>query len=522
MKKSSEGLTRRDILGLALGTTALGTIGLPLFGKAVAAEPQMLRAGITGFTVINTLDPMKASLISESYVIYGVFNSLVKFNEKMEVVPDLSESFSVVDSTTLEFKLKKGVKFHDGSIFAADDVKFSIERSADEKNSSPNRSKLLSISDIQIVNPQTVRIVTKAPFAPMLNFLTNTRTATQIVSRTALKALGNEAFGRQPIGTGRYKVAEWKSNEYVQLAGFADAFEGAPKIMSVRCPLIAEESSGTTAILGNQVDLTATAAFADVAGLEKGTDVKVLREPGINTRYIALNNKKPPFDDIHFRRAVSMAFDRNVLVKAVVFGEGVVTPGILSPIFWPDGKPAVSDAVAFNPERARAELGKSKYKVGQEATVLVWGSNWWRRIGEIFVGQVNQVLGTKLTIQAMDFNTAYSRAKGGDYQAMVMGWLGFVDPDEWMGEMIGSKGFRNIHFYSSEKMDALLEKGRTELDPHKRKQVYREAEMLMLDDLPILPCFTSNVHTLLRRDVSGFVQLPYSNFADQFGNLRKS
>jgi peptide/nickel transport system substrate-binding protein len=215
-----------------------------------------------------------------------------------------------------------------------------------------------------------------------------------------------------------------------------------------------------------------------------------------------------------------MAFDRNVLVRAVIFGEGVVTPGVLPPIFWPDGKPAQSESVTFNPERARAELAKSKYKEGQEGTVLVWGSNWWRRIGEIFVAQANQVLGTKLAIQAMDFNAAYARAKAGEYEAMVMGWLGFVDPDEYMGEMVGSKGFRNIHFYASEKMDALLEKGRRELDAAKRKEVYREAEMLLLEDLPLLPCFTSNVHNIVRSNVKGFVQLPYSNFADQFGDIQ--
>lgn len=517
---NSKGMNRRQTLKLGAGALGVGALGAPFWQDTAQAQASTLRAAITGFNTINTLDPAKASLIPEFYIIYGVFNALLKFNDKMELVPDLAESYKFIDPKVLEFKLRKGVKFHNGEALTADDVKYSIERTLNEKTASPNRGKLLAISNVSVIDPLTIRIETKTPFAPLLNYLTNTRTGTQIVSRKAVETMGDEAFAKNPVGTGRYQVKEWKSGEMVELAGFAGAFEGAPKIMSVRSPMIAEESSGMTAILGNQIDLTSTAPFADIPVLEQKKEVKVLKQAGLNTRYIALNNKKAPFDDVHFRRAVSMAFDRNVLVKAVIFGEGVATPGILPPSMWPDNKPAVSDWVQFNPERAKAEFAKSKYKPGQEGTILIWGSNWWRRIGEIFVGQVNQVLGTKLSVQASDFNAGYARAKAGDYEAMVMGWLGFVDPDEFMGEMVGSKGFRNIQFYANEKMDALLEKGRMELDPVKRKLIYREAELLMLEDMPLLPCFTSNVHNLLRSNVSGFTQLPYSNFADQFGTVQ--
>jgi peptide/nickel transport system substrate-binding protein len=520
MTNRFNGLNRRQALTMMGGATAAGVLGLPGLGGPALAQAGRLRAAISGFNVINTLDPMKATLVSEFYVIYGVFNALLKFNEKMEIVPDLAESYSVIDPTTLEFRLRKGVKFQDGGDFNADDVKFTLERVADAANASPNRGKVAAISAITIVDPHTVRISTKAPFAPLLNYLTNTRTATQIVSRKALASMGAEGFARRPVGTGPFIVKDWKSNEVVELTAFPGAFSGAPKMESVICPIIAEESSGMTAILGNQVDLTSTAPFADVPSLEKRNDVKVLKQPGLNTRYIALNNKKAPFDDVHFRRAVSMAFDREIMVKAVIFGEGVASPSLLPPALWVDGKPVASDYVTFNPERAKAELAKSKYKPGQEGTVLVWGSNWWRRIGEIFVGQVNQVLGIKLSIQAMDFNAAFAKAKAGDYEAMVMGWLGLVDPDEYMGEMLGSKGFRNIHFYGTEKMDALLERGRAEIDPAKRKLVYREAEVLALEEMPVLPCFSSNLHNLLRPNVTGFTQLPYANFADQFATVQ--
>src|SRR4051794_37564799 len=207
-------LTRRKVIKLAAGASA----GLTLpWSVAFAQQGSTLRAGIAGFNVINTLDPMKASLIPEFYVIYGAFNALLKFDDKMEIVPDLAESFKVVDTKTLEFKLRKGVKFQDGSDFNADDVKFTIERVADEKNAAPNRTKVATIQDIQIVDPYTVRIITKAPFAPLVNYLTNTRTATQIVSRTAVKSMGDDAFARRPVGTGPFIIKDWKSGESLEL-----------------------------------------------------------------------------------------------------------------------------------------------------------------------------------------------------------------------------------------------------------------------------------------------------------------
>ncbi|MFC7556887.1 ABC transporter substrate-binding protein [Pseudoroseomonas wenyumeiae] len=123
----------------------------------------MLRAAIAGYNVINTLDPAVATLIPEYYVIWGLYNGLLKFDAQMRLVPDLAESFRVADDGVLEFRLRAGVKFHDGSDLTADDVKFTIERLLDEKTQSPNRSKVSAISAIEVPDPLTVRLRTAAP-----------------------------------------------------------------------------------------------------------------------------------------------------------------------------------------------------------------------------------------------------------------------------------------------------------------------------------------------------------------------
>ncbi len=518
-KRRRNGLSRRSLLKGASALAMTSLAGPWLVGRA-GAVGATLRAGITGYDVINTLDPGKATLIPEYYVIWAIFNGLLKFDEKMEIVPDLAESYKVEPDGSLEFKLHANVKFHDGSAMTSEDVKFTLERLLDDKFASPNRSKVSAIDQVTAVDPTTVRIKTKEPFAPLLTFLTNARTGTQILPKGAVEQMGAEAFGRKPIGTGAFMVKEWTAKERVALEASPHYFYlGLPKLGAVEMPLIPEESSGVTALLGNQIDLTSTAPFADVPELEKRTDIRVFRQAGLNTRFIALNHRKPPFDDVHFRRAVSLAFDREAMVKVVLFGEGVSSHGLIPPSLKFAYDPKPRELTTFNAARAKEELAKSKYKAGTEAAILTWGAGWWKRVAEVWTAQVNQTLGTVLRVEVTEANTVYARQRAGDFQGSVWGWLGFVDPDEYLYDVLYSKGYRNFQGYSNPKLDDLLVKARQELDRGKRGQLYKEAEAMMIEDMPIVPCFCSNVHNLASTKVSGFVQLPYSNYGDTFQSI---
>lgn len=509
------GVSRRGVL---LG--GLGAAGTSLLapGRAALAAPGVLRAAIAGYNVINSLDPATAALIPEYYVIWGLYNGLLKFDAKMQIVPDLAESYRVAEDGALEFKLRPNVKFHDGSTLTSDDVKFTLERLLDENTKSPNRSKVSAISAIEVPDALTVRIRTSAPFAPLLTFLTNARTGTQILPRKAVSA-DPAGFARKPIGTGPYMLKSWEANQALKLAAFGEYFGGAPRIPEVEIPLIAEETSGVTALLGKQVDITSTAPFADIPALEKNAAVKVLKQPGLNTRFLSLNNLKPPFDDVHFRRAVSLAINRDVLVRVVLFGEGFATPGLIPPSLNAAYDPAPKPLSTFNAARAKEELAKSKYGPGTKATIITWGSGWWKRIGEVVAAQVNQVLGIQLQVEVNEANTVFSRIRSGDYQAGTWGWLGMIDADEYSYDLLHSEGWRNFAGYKNPRLDALLIQARRELDPVKRGALYRQSEHLWIEDMPVIPLFCSNVHNLLASNVSGFAQLPYSNFADQFANI---
>jgi len=509
------GVSRRSLLkGAAASSLAVATLGA--WPRLSSAECARLRAAITGYSVINTLDPARASLIPEFYVIWALFNTLLKFDRDMKLEGDLAQSWEAVSPTLWRFKLRSGVTFHDGRPMSAEDVKFTLERVRDPETASPHKDKFSAVTDIRVVDPVTLEIGTAKPFAPLLSYLTNTRTGSQVVPRHVLEGGDAEAFGQRPIGTGAYKFASYEPNIEVALEAHRGYFvSGQPHIPAVEIPLIPEETSGVTALLGGTIDLTSTAPFADVPELMQNPDVKVLRSSGLNTRFVALNHRAAPLDDVHFRRALSLAFDRQTMVNIVLFGEGAPANGLIpAALSWAHSEQP-RELVQFNPERARAELAKSRYGAGTEATVLTWGAGWWKRFAEVFVAQVNETLGLNLRVEVSEANTVYSRLKAADFQASIWGWLGLIDPDEYTYEVLHTEGWRNFHGYSNPGLDALLERAREATDQSRRGELYREAEALMVEDAPILCCFESNVHNLMTPKVKGFVQLPYSAFGGQ-------
>jgi len=538
--------TRIDRRRLLEGATALSLAALAApwaGGPAAAAGCATLRAGITGYSVVNTLDPAKASLIPEFYVIWGLFNALLKFDRSMQLTGDLAESWEAVSPTVWRFTLREGVTFHDSAPLTAEDVRFTLDRVRDPESASPHKAKFEAISEIRVIDARTLEIETAEPFAPLLSYLANARTGSQIVPRHLLEDGDAEAFAARPVGSGAYRFEAYEPNVSVTLAAHPQYFvAGQPTAGRVEMPLIPEETSGVTALLGGAIDLTSTAPFADVPGLMGDPKVKVLKSPGLNTRFIAVNHRTAPFDDVHFRRACSLAFDREAMVQVVLFGEGQAANGLIpAALSWAHSAEPRA-LVRYDPERAKAELEKSRYGAGTEAVVLTWGAGWWKRFAEVFVAQVNETLGTSLRVEVSEANTVYDRLKKADFQASIWGWLGLIDPDEYVYEVLHSEGWRNFHGYGNAELDALMPvkepadtsklllcpmpglvvsinvliiKARRETDQAARGALYRQAEDLMVEDAPILCCFESNVHNLMSKSVEGFVQLPYSAYGGQ-------
>ena len=513
----TEEVSRR---GLLLRSSALGlatAVSFMVLDAAHAQEGQTLRAGAVG-TAVSNLDPAQASSAPDFWILWAMFNALAKFDEDMNIVPDLAESWSNPDPTTWVFELKEGVTFHDGTEMTAEDVKFSFDRVMDEEFNSPSRSKLSAISSVEVIDPYTIEIKTDEPFAPLLTYMTNTRTGTQIVSKDAAENMSREEFARNPVGTGPFKMDEWRPNERIIMTAHEDYFvPGEPKVDRLEIPLIADESTAVNALLADDIDLASSAPFDMMPELKENPEVQAISLPGLNTRYVALNMCEPPFDDLHFRRAVSMAFDRDLMVEAVLFGEGLPSQGTI-PAALPWAFDTEDRGIAnFDPEAANEELAQSQYGEGTSAAVLTWGSGWWRRWAELFVAQVNDTLGTDLTVEISDANTVTQKFNNAEFQGMTWGWTGLTDPDEYLRDTFHTDGVRNVGCYSNPEVDRLLDEARQELDRDKRGQLYIEAERLIAEDVPAIFTFNANVDQVVSDEVKGFVPLPYQAFGGQLG-----
>jgi peptide/nickel transport system substrate-binding protein len=507
--------------GLLRGATVLTLAagGLLPFASRAAAGP--LRAALTGFTLINTLDPGKAAANPEFFIIWGMFNTLVKFDADMNVVGDLAQSWTNPDPTTWEFKLHQGVKFHDGSDLTADDVVFTFQRIADEKFASPVRKKMAAVTEVTALDPYTVRFKTNEPFAPLLTYLTNTRTSTQIVCKKAVQAMGDEQYGRTPVGSGPWKLSEWRPNEKLSFIAHTGYFEpGLPRSPALDVLLIRDDSSAVNALAGGGLEFVNAVPYGDTDRVKRMPTVDFSSMPGLNARFVHLNIQRPPFDDVHFRRAVSMAIDRRAFIQAVVFGQALPSQGYIpKAISWAyDDQPRRT--AQFDPAGAREELAKSKYGPGTEAVIYGFPDAWWKRMNEVFVDMANRVLGVKFRVEFMDSRTHFARWMANDGQAWPNGWIALCDPDEYLFDCFHSTGWRNFSKYNNPEVDRLLEQARHELDrAGKGGKLYIEAERLIAEDCPSVFLMNTFSNSAVLKSVKGFDHTPFDGFGAQLAPM---
>lgn len=522
-KQEAKGLSRREFLkyaGMAAG--AVGTSGLFPGRDLLAANPRpggSFKTAVAGYTLIRSLDPALCAWVAEQQIESTMFSSLVRFDGNMNIIPDLAQSWIIPNDLTYRFKLFPGIKFHDGGDCTAEDVVFSLDRVRNPATGSPNRDKYNEIEQVKAIDKLTVEIKTKRPFAPLLSYLCNARTGSQIVSKKAVEKQGAD-YGLKPIGTGPFKLLDWKPGEKLEFTKHPQYFiKGLPYLDTVTEYLISEESAATNAILSGDIDLVSTVLFSDVKALEATKGLKVMKEPGLNVRFFILNCQAKPFDDIYVRQAFAHSFDRKQLISAVIYGEGVEIQGVIPPALKWAYHPNLKTQT-FDPEKARELLKKSKYqKSDLNFTILTWGAGWWKRWAEIVAAQSSEVLGIQIRVESLEAGTVNTRNQKGDFTCSVWGWLGLVEPDEYAYENFHSKGSKNYTKYSNPKVDDLLEKARITMDRSARARYYNQAEEIIGEEAPSVFCFSNLLHNAMKDYVMDFVQVPFSGFGSQFDRV---
>ncbi len=492
-----------------------GAIALALAtGLAPALAPRVeAQAPVRGGTLrigwipdAKTLDPHFSVQFSERYVLYLVFNTLVGLDRSFTVVPELARSWQVSpDGKQVTFQLQRGVKFHDGSDFTAEVVKWNVERILDPQTKSPQRSQLEpAVAAVRVVDPATVTFELKKPFAPLLAALAERPGF--IVSPAAVKQAGPD-FGRRPVGTGPFRFVEWVPDSQVVLERFADYWEkGKPYLDRVVFRVVPDPTVRVTMVRTGEVDIATDVDAKDVPGLQGEANLRVsdMRPPA---RWTSLqwHVDKPPFNNKALRQAIALAIDRNELKDVLLrgFGEaarGPVTPGL----WWFD--PGLK-GFGHDPELARKKLAEAGYPNGFRHKFVVENTPQWIRQAELLQSQL-QKINVTMELELTNSADAYALIVQRKTNWTHTRWTQRADPNGLLYILFHSKGFANSTGYANPRVDELLDRAAGIYEPERRKPLYYEAERLIVDDVPYVFLDYTTEFAVMSRRVQNWAWVP--------------
>jgi peptide/nickel transport system substrate-binding protein len=428
-------------------------------------------------------------------VITQVHNALVENDHNYVLENVLAEDYSISpDGKTITFNLRKGVKFHDGTEFTAKDVKHTYDFYRDPANKTVIASRFGQVASVEEVDKHTVRVNLKEPDATFMLLAATTF----IVNADYHKKVGEDKYRTAPIGTGAFKLKEWRANEYTLLEAFPDHFRGRPNLDFVRLNVVPEASVRAVALQTSQAHSSVWPMLTeDNLKLAQDDKFKTFRTPSTSVNHFPLNNTHYFLSDKKVRQAMMHAIDRQRVIDDVFKGAAQIAHSNLAPAFARWNEPGVKK-YDFNVEKSKQLLDEAGWKVGTDGirekdgkkaafTITVISGDQARKPEAEFVQQGLKEVGIKVEIREAPTATILAQLPKGEMDASLFNWTyGGTggEPDPYV--TLHSKGARNFSVYQNPKVDALIEQGKRETDVAKRKAIYSEIQMIVAEDTPFL------------------------------------
>ncbi|HDK27203.1 MAG TPA: ABC transporter substrate-binding protein, partial [Candidatus Atribacteria bacterium] len=462
------------------------TVLAGLINYAFAGSKDTLVVGITEGVI--SLDPANhRSRISET-VIRNMFDGLVTRGPDMKIVPEIAESWEWLDDYTCEFKIRKGITFHNGEKLTAEDVEFTFNRILKEGGmdgeSSPRKGLLGPLKEVKMVDDYTVRFYLSSPWPVLLKMLPHQ----QIVPKDYLEKVGTKEFREHPIGAGPFKFVEGKLNERIVMERFDNYYGGSPDlppvgvapIKTVIFEVIPETTTRISALTTGRCDIIQSVPAAYLSLIEKDPNSVVKYCRGTRAFNMEMNVTKPPFDNIKVREAMNYAIDMDLIMKEVYGGRGAIFAGPCFPyeeMFDTSLKP-----YAYNPELAKVLLKEAGYPDGFSVTLDTEGE--FKEVSEIFAGMLSEV-GINCTIRLWEWGVLKPLLLDGS-RSLLFNYAGssILDPIGYLDAKLLTNGRSNYSHYSNSKVDQLLNEGGITIDTNKRKEIYKELQRIVYEECP--------------------------------------
>lgn len=503
-------MTRRRMLATALALL----LAVPLLPSTADAQKRGGTIVVGNDEDAVGLDPHLAVAFASQQFFELVYNGLVRFNAKGEIEPDLAASWEIPNPTTYVFRLRQGVKFHNGREMTADDVKYSIDRIRDPKSGAVIRSVYSSVEAVDVVDRYTVRLRLSRPNAALLAMLA-TR-ASYVVPREEVEKHGT--LQKVAVGTGPFKLVEHVPGDHARYVRNDDYFEaGKPYLDGVRINVIKDESSRLAALRRGTIDLTWIKDPAIEALARKEKAIVAAETPEARQLFVWLNTRKPPFDNVKLRQAVAAALDRKAIIDTVLLGHAK-----LSTLLPPAAVPYVLSqeemaALPFYKQDAalvKKLLAEGGRPDGFEFTLRTSPhSPDYVPAAQVMQRQLAQV-GITMKIEQMEWGALLklARSGSGDSDAIAFARIWYPDPEGYAYDTLHSKGSFNVAGYSNAESDRLLEEQRATVDVAKRAAIWKRLQHLWAEDVPIiLPYAMRTRYNTWQPHVKGFQPMASSS-----------
>ena len=484
---------------------------------------------------ITTLDPHYLAAQPNINVGWHVFDALTHVDEKSRLVPGLATSWRAIDSTTWEFTLRRGVKFHDGSEFTAEDVMFSLDRVLGITGSPGGfASYIRAITSKIIVDPYTIRLKTATPYGALpqeLNMI-------HIVSRKAAAGANQASFdsGRAMTGTGPFRFVRFTRGDRIELVR-NEAYWGAKPVWDkVTLRLLPSDPVRTAALLAGDVDAIENVPSADHSRLRGDARFRIAQTVSWRTIFFHLdqNRAQPPlvtdksgkplasnpFMDLRVRRAISKAINRQALADKVMLGLAIPTANLVSPPVY--GHNSELKPEAYDPEGARKLLTEAGYPDGFALTVAAPNN---RYINDEQVAQtVAQMLarvGIATRVEAVPVSVYFPKMRNRDYSFAMLGW-GSYAADLALRSLAATtnadkgQGAWNWARYSNPKLDLLVERALASVDEKSREALAREASALAYSDMALIPLYHQVATWAMKQNINYVPRTDEYTFAHNF------
>lgn len=501
---------------------------------------------------IVSLDPHGSNDDPSEQIRDTIYEPLVTHDEDLKLVPALAEEYEQVDETTWRFKLREGVKFHDGSDFNADVVKANIERIQDPARASARESYFDMVGEINIIDDYNIELVTEYPYAPLLNNLSHG--AGKMISKELIDAdyqnaleqaesnlsleeyyelrnRGGEEHGQVvedisqyvgekvetgPVGTNYFKFESRNPGEETVVSRNDDYWDTPALLDDITFKVVTEPASRIAELESGSSDAIISTLTSNTDRVEQTDGMTLMRSDAVNVDYIGFNTSKAPFDDPKIRQAISHAFNSEAVLDGVYNGSGMPANGPLAPALL--GYSEELQGREYDMARAEellAEAGAEDLTVN----LMVNDDNPERLDVALWLQESLNEIGVTLNVEQVEWGAYLDATGNAEHDMFILGWGNTTgDPDETITSLYhtdnaGNNG--NRAFYSNPELDEILDNARQETDEAVREQMYIDAQEIIIQEAPsifirhgeYLNAHNSDVHEF---KANGFNMLDFS------------